>query len=170
MEEAPKQDRLSVIPWIILLIIVVGGFFFYKSRQDAKMKADEQQKMMMVQKDKEKKAMEEKAEKSLTVKLAEQNNSKQTGTATVEEENGKIVVTLTLTGGAFTQPQPAHFHVGTCEKPGKVVYPLTEVKNGSSKTTLDVNLGKLNDQTPLVLNVHKSDAELSVYTACGVLE
>ncbi len=169
MEEDTNQGRFSVVPWILLLVIVAAGFFFYKSRQDAKMK-EEQQKAAMMKQDEEKKAMREKAKKSLSIKLAPQSNSEQSGSATIGEENGKVVVTLSLAGGNYTLPQPAHFHEGTCEAPGKIVYPLKDAEGGQSKTTLDTTLESLNDQTPLILNVHKSNAELKVYTACGVLE
>lgn len=170
MDETNSQDRLSVIPWILLLVIVVGGFFFYKSRQDAKMKAEKEQQAMVAKKEQETKAMEEKAKKALTVKLAEQNSSGQSGTATISEDAGKVMVTLSLTGGNFTLPQPVHFHEGTCEQPGKIVYPLSDVENGSSQTTLDASQEKLNSQAPLALNVHKSNAELKAYTSCGMLE
>ena len=169
MDEPESQNKFAVLPWILLLIVIVAGFFFYKSRQDAKMKAAEEQTMMM-QKDKEKKAMEEKAKNTITVTLAPQNKSDQSGTATISEENGKVKVMLDLTGGNFTKPQPAHFHEGTCEKPGKVVYPLKNAENGKSTTVLDVSLAKLKSQAPLVINVHKSDAEISVYTACGTFK
>ncbi len=54
--------------------------------------------------------------KPMTVTLAEENNSAQSGTATLDEKNGKVVVTLSLTGGSFTAAQPAHIHVGASKK------------------------------------------------------
>ncbi|MEK7071074.1 MAG: hypothetical protein AAB966_04665, partial [Patescibacteria group bacterium] len=66
--------------------------------------------------------------------------------------------------------QPAHIHEGACEKPGKVVYPLTSVVDGASETIIETTLKDLKDNLPLSLNVHKSQAELAVYTACGELK
>jgi hypothetical protein len=105
----------------------------------------------------------------VTVEVLAQNNSGQTGTATFEDVNGtQTRVTLTLTGGTFTEAQPAHIHTGTCAKPGAVTYPLTNVVDGMSVTTIDAAMGTLwaGDQ---IVNVHKSAAQSTVYTACGVL-
>jgi hypothetical protein len=105
--------------------------------------------------------------KTTTVNLDEQNDSGQSGTATLIEENGQTTVTLSLTGGTFTEPQPAHIHMGSCPKPGDVVHPLTNVVNGKSVTTLNVTMDQLKAQLPLAINVHKSASEMAAYTACG---
>ncbi len=104
------------------------------------------------------------------VDLAEQNSSGQSGTATITEENGKAVVVLDLSGGSFTTPQPAHIHVGACPTPGTVKYPLTNVVDGKSSTTLAVDMKTLMSQLPLAVNVHKSAAAINTYTACGDLK
>ncbi len=106
-------------------------------------------------------------ESDIMVNLSEQNDSSQSGTATISEENGKAVVTLSLSGGNFTTPQPAHVHIGACPTPGAVKYPLTNVVSGKSSTTLAVDKKTLLSQLPLAINVHKSAAEVTVYTACG---
>lgn len=109
--------------------------------------------------------------KTVTVELAEQNSLGQTGTATiVENEEGMLVVTLSMLGGNFSQPQPAHIHLGACPEPGPVEHPLSNVVNGISVTTLPVSWQDLVDSAePMAINVHKSAAEASVYTACGDL-
>lgn len=169
MENFDGENKTSVFPWIVLLMIIVAGFFFYKTRQDARMKV-EAEKQAMMKKEQEQKMMEEKAKRTVTVTLSEQNNSGQSGIATSVEENGKTEVTIALSGGSFTKPQPAHFHEGTCDKPGKIAYPLNEVEDGNSETVLDVALAKLKVQPPLVINVHKSSDEAKIYTACGSVE
>jgi hypothetical protein len=104
-----------------------------------------------------------------TVTLQAQNNSGQSGTAVLTELNGSSVrVVLNMQGGTFTQPQPAHIHSGACPNPGAVQYPLTNVVNGTSETTLNVSMDTLMQSADqLAVNVHKSTAEASVYTACG---
>lgn len=104
---------------------------------------------------------------SVTIALAEQSKSGLTGTAVLEDlGNNKTKVTITLTGKTTATPQPAHVHTGTCVKPGDVVYPLTNVVNGKSETTLDANLAAIKQKGTLI-NIHKSAKEANVYVACG---
>lgn len=103
----------------------------------------------------------------VSIVVNEQNASGESGIATISESDGKVVVNLKLTGASTQAPQPAHFHKGTCEVPGDVIYPLTNVVNGESQTTLEVDMATLNSELPLILNVHKSKDEISVYTSCG---
>lgn len=104
-----------------------------------------------------------------TISLDEQNQSGQTGTAVISEgPEGNAVVTLTMTGGSFVEPEPAHVHLGSCPTPGAVKYPLNNVVAGSSVTTLDASYEDLTQATEkLAVNVHKSAKESNVYTACG---
>lgn len=103
----------------------------------------------------------------VSIVINEQNASGESGIATVSEVEGKVVVNLKLIGASAQTPQPANLHSGTCEAPGDVVYPLTNVVSGQSKTTLDVDMAAFNSKLPLILNVHKSKDEISVYTSCG---
>jgi len=110
---------------------------------------------------------------SMQVKLNTQNDLGQSGTATLTPSaDGKsVVVVLALTGGTFTAAQPAHIHEGSCPAPGAVKYPLTNVVNGKSTTTLKMSMADLLKTAPqLAINVHKSADESSVYTACGNLQ
>lgn len=108
------------------------------------------------------------SETELTVDLKEQNNSSESGKAVLTEVDGKVMVSLDISG-APTTAQPAHIHIGACPKPAEVKYPLTNVVNGKSETTLDVILAKLKSEMPLAINVHKSAAQAGVYVACGDL-
>lgn len=103
--------------------------------------------------------------------LLEQNDSGQTGSVTLSENaDGKAVVTLSMIGGTFTAPQPAHIHSGSCPTPGAVVFPLTNVVDGQSETVLDASVAEVLAVAPqLAVNVHKSAAESKVYTACANL-
>lgn len=104
-----------------------------------------------------------------TISLAEQNDSGESGTASLTEENGNVRVVLTMTGAPKDVTQPAHIHVGACPDVGAVKYPLTFPVNGTSETMLEVNLDQLSSELPLAINVHKSGAEANVYVSCGDL-
>ncbi len=104
---------------------------------------------------------------SMILALNEQNKSKESGTATLEEKDGKIIVRLDLKNAPKGVRQPAHIHVGACPTPGKVKYDLTFPVDGKSETTLNITWDQLTSQGPLALNIHKSTKEASVYVACG---
>jgi hypothetical protein len=102
----------------------------------------------------------------LTVDLAAQNDSGQSGTATFSEEGDKTKVVIDLSNPP-ADPQPAHIHTGTCAELNPTPeYPLANVEDGASETTVDVPLSDLQAEDYAV-NVHKSEAEVETYVACG---
>lgn len=107
-------------------------------------------------------------EEKLTYTLFEQNNSGISGKVDIKEENGKVVAIVTLEDGKSGN-YPAHFHTGSCESPGPIVFPLKNIQNGSSQTTLAVSQSEFEAQLPLILNVHKSEKEMGLYISCGVI-
>lgn len=106
-------------------------------------------------------------QKVKTVVLSEQNDSGESGTATIRETNRQFVVNLRLTGAPANVAQPAHIHTGSCQTLGTVKHPLTSPLNGQSTTTLNVTFEELMAQLPLAINVHKSTTNAKVYVACG---
>lgn len=106
----------------------------------------------------------------LTVVLSEESDSGESGVVTITEIDGQLVVSLATVGYAEGVEQPAHIHEGVCPDVGAVVYPLTNVVDGMSETTIDATLEDLESQLPLAINVHKSVPEASVYTSCGNIE
>src|SRR5437870_3183150 len=102
----------------------------------------------------------------MTVQLNEENGSGESGTATLTEQNGQIMVTLNLSGAPQGVAQPAHIHEGTCANLNPAPkYPLTSVMNGASSTTVPVSLAELTGSQAYAINVHKSAAEAKVYVA-----
>jgi len=108
--------------------------------------------------------------RAVSIKLGEQNDSGETGTAMLTETNGKVTVRITMTGAPAGVDQPAHIHTGACPGVGDVKYPLTNLKNGQSTTTLNTTLSQLQTQLPLGINVHKSTTDTKTYVACGDLD
>lgn len=105
----------------------------------------------------------------IVISIKSQNDSGQLGTARLEGmADNKTKVILELTGGSFNQ-QPAHIHIGSCPNPGTVKYPLTDLESGRSETIVNTDLESMVKSGALAINVHKSEQEISVYTACGDL-
>lgn len=108
-----------------------------------------------------------KSNKPVTLNLYAQNNSGQNGTMTLTPMGDSTKVDIKVASGAAGVDQPSHIHAGTCAKiDPKPKYPLNNVKNGVSSSTVPVSLNELMS-TPNALNIHKSTEEIKVYVACG---
>jgi hypothetical protein len=102
----------------------------------------------------------------LSVDLAEQNGSGESGTATLTTDGEKTKVVIALENPP-ANPQPAHIHKGSCEDLDPTpAYGLANVKDGASTTEVDKPLKELRDEN-YAINVHKSGADLKTYVACG---
>lgn len=109
--------------------------------------------------------MSSKMSMSQSVTMKAQNNSGETGTATLKDTAKGVVVTIHIKGAKG--PQPAHIHKGSCAKlDPKPEYPLHNVINGMSITTVPgVTIAKLSGKT--AINVHKSLTDIPTYVSCG---
>lgn len=103
----------------------------------------------------------------VTVKLEAQNNSGQNGVATLLPEGDKTKVVIEIPNMPAGVAQPAHIHLGSCDKLDKAPkWALEAVKDGRSVTVVPVSLETiLEDRT--AINVHKSAAEAQIYVSCG---
>lgn len=106
----------------------------------------------------------------MTVTLGEQNGSGESGTATLTKvgDMTKVVIDLqsksAMPGSAA---QPAHIHKGSCDNLNATPeYGLTDVKAGTSTSTVDAKLDDLR-KGDYAINVHKSAADIETYVACG---
>ncbi len=104
-------------------------------------------------------------------KLYSQNNSGETGTATLLQSTDGPLLVIVRTSGGGDVAQPVHIHKGTCEKlDPKPAYPLTTLMNGKSETKLpNIKLSMLEAGT-YAINIHKSTTDLGTYVACGNLK
>ena len=104
---------------------------------------------------------------AVTVQLEAQNNSGQTGTATLLPEGDKTKVVIELFNMPAGVAQPAHIHLGSCDNLDKAPkWNLEAVKDGRSVTVVPVSLDTiLKDRT--AINIHKSAAEAQIYVSCG---
>jgi hypothetical protein len=104
---------------------------------------------------------------AITVTLNQTNGSNTSGTATLTPEGNQTKVVIEMQGAPTGAVQPVHFHKGTCDKlEPKPVYPLQDIKNGTSTTVVPVEMSMLT-ATPYTINVHKSAAEMNTSVACG---
>jgi hypothetical protein len=104
----------------------------------------------------------------VVVDLAEQNNSGESGTATLTATGASTRVVLELKNPT-TDSQPAHIHRGSCESiDADPLHGLLNVMQGRSETVVDVPLSELT-AGGLAINVHQSNANLNRYVACGNL-
>lgn len=104
---------------------------------------------------------------TVSVKLGAQNDSGQSGSATLIPEGNQTKVVIELSNAPAGTAQPAHIHLGSCDKLNKAPkWPLEAVKDGRSVTMLPVALDTILAERAAI-NVHKSAAEVQVYVACG---
>jgi hypothetical protein len=107
------------------------------------------------------------ADDAVRIPLGAMNGSGESGVAILTPRGGKTLVQLQLRGGPG-DPQPTHFHTGTCDKYGpRPLYMLAAVVKGESTTTLDVPIEKLL-AGDLVINVHKSFDDIATVASCAV--
>ena len=99
------------------------------------------------------------------VKLEPQNNSNESGTATLTPAGDSTKVVLEVKGAEGTQP--THIHKGTCAQlDPKPAFPLSPVVNGKSETTVKAPIKDLTTGG-YAINGHKSAQDLKTYVFCG---
>ncbi len=103
---------------------------------------------------------------SVKVTLSPQNNSGESGNATLTKQGDtQTKVVLNLSGASGQQP--AHIHKGTCSNlDPKPTYPLSPVSGGKSESVVNASLDDLT-KGGYAINVHKSAQDVKTYVACG---
>jgi hypothetical protein len=106
-------------------------------------------------------------QESITMELEEVDDSGIGGTVRIASINGgsevEVLITAGLEEGAV---HPVHIHDGTCDDLGGVAYPLEDIVDGVSMSTIDAELIDLMDGEHAV-NVHLSEDEMDVNVACA---
>lgn len=153
------KNNTMLIVVAAVVVVVILGVFLSMSRTSRKTSSEGTPK--------ETPTDETELPRGTVVLLGTQNNSGESGIATLSESDGKTLVTLVLDEAPAGVTQPAHIHTGSCETIGGVKYPLTSPVDGVSETLLDLSFDQLLSELPLAINVHKSVSEASVYVACG---
>jgi hypothetical protein len=147
--------QLNQPTWLIIAIVVLAGLVAWV------VMSSHHQTMMMT--------MPSATPVPVTVQLSAQNNSGESGTATLMAMGNQTKVIVKLTGAPMDIAQPAHIHKGTCANlDPNPTYPLTDIKGGASETVVDASLASLMTGN-FSINVHKSMQEISTYVACGTI-
>ncbi len=102
----------------------------------------------------------------ITVQLGAGRDGDQSGTANLTARGDKTQVSLDIKPGEKGAAQPVHIHEGACPAPGAVKYPLTNIVDGKSTTTVDAKLADLLTGG-FSINAHLSAADVNKYVACG---
>lgn len=106
---------------------------------------------------------------TLTIELAEENDSGQTGTATltaVGPNETEVVVDVT---NPPAESQPVHIHEGSCDDiDPQPLHGLPNLMDGHTESTVPASLDELT-AGGLALNAHRSDEQIDLYVACGNL-
>lgn len=105
-------------------------------------------------------------EHSMTIDLDEVDGSGVSGTATMTETDGETTVSIELDGTPEDGVHPVHIHAGTCDDLGDVVFPLEDVVDGMSESTVEASIDDIM-AADHAINVHLSEDEMDVYVACG---
>ncbi len=108
------------------------------------------------------------AQDTITIDMNEVDDSGQSGSADITSDGDQTIISVSIDPGEEGVPQPAHIHDGSCAELGGVAYPLEDVVDGESETTVDVTITEL-IQGEYAINVHLSEDEMGVNVACGTL-
>jgi CHRD domain-containing protein len=107
------------------------------------------------------------AQQAVTVQIGPgRDEASGTGTATLTAQGNQTQVVLRV---ATTNPEMlAHIHADACPGVGPIVFPLTNVRNGTSTTMIDAPLSQVMAQGKAI-NLHKSPDQAGIYVGCGDL-
>lgn len=104
---------------------------------------------------------------ALTITLDSVNNSGISGSAQLIPKGKQTEVKISVANEPVGASEPVHVHNGPCTRLDPVpLYPLRNVEEGTSDTTLDMPLSALTTGR-YVINIHKSAADFGTYVACG---
>ena len=107
----------------------------------------------------------------VTVELAEEAGSGQTGTATLTGDGETTTVSIEIDGDPVSESQPAHIHEGSCgdDLNPEPAFGLPNVTDGASEATVEASIETLTS-SDYAINLHMSDDDLETYTSCGNIE
>lgn len=107
---------------------------------------------------------------STTIALRQLNDSGVSGTVTLTDVGSARTRVVISVDPAGRPDMPAHIHPGTCDDlVPQPRYALANVVDGASTTEVSAALSELL-AGDVAVNIHQSNAEMDIYTACAELE
>lgn len=103
----------------------------------------------------------------INISISEENMSKETGMATIKEEDSKVYIAFKINNFPEEIIQPSYIYSGACGSLGQIIYQLESVSNSESETILDASFDELKEQFPLSIVIHKAPTEMGTIVACG---
>jgi hypothetical protein len=92
------------------------------------------------------------------------------GSAQIQMESNKVIVTIKVSGLAPNTTHMAHIHAGTCQAQGAVVYPLQAVvadAQGNATSTTVINNPQNFTGSRLYINIHEAATMNGLTTQTG---
>jgi hypothetical protein len=105
------------------------------------------------------------AQSAVTFTFGPGRDAVQPGTVTLTPKGNQTEIVVNAQPGAAGVAQPGHVHEGGCPGVGPVKYPLTNIVEGKSTTTVDASINDLLSGA-YSINLHRSQPEIQIYTAC----
>lgn len=107
------------------------------------------------------------AEPPRVLELQQQNDSGVIGTVTLTSAGEDRTLVEILVDPNGHPDMPAHVHPGSCDAPvPQPMFPLENVRDGVSSTEIPIALSELLASQPVSVNVHDSNEQMQIFTAC----
>src|SRR4029077_7980501 len=95
------------------------------------------------------------------------NGSGQNGTATLTDQGGKVLVSVSIANEPATASEPSHVHFGKCPTIKAIpAYNVGPILKGKAKSIVPLTWATINSGKYVVM-VHKSAAAMGTYVSCA---
>ncbi len=148
----------AIILIVIIALIVVGYLVFKNKGDESELPTDNETATTT--------PVAEPARVNVT--LNEVAKSGESGAAVLENVDGKLKITITVSDTPAGVAQPAFVYAGSCAKLGEAKYTLADVVGGTSETVLDTEtVEQFLTGLPLAISIQKSEKDVKKSIACG---
>ncbi len=149
----------NAIILIVIVALIVVGYLVFKNKSD-------ESEISISDETATSTPVVESARVNVT--LAEVAKSGESGAAVLENVDGKLKITITVSNTPAGVAQPAFVYAGSCANLGEAKYTLANVVGGTSETVLDTKtVEQMLTGLPLAISIQKSEKDVKKSIACG---